>query len=99
MIKKLIFTAVLLAPGLAYGGNPSANLTVQIDPAPNPPNSITCDIGPNYSGSIPAAATQAGFTHCAANYDFTYTGSFTNGSFTYQWSNLSSWLRCDNTTS
>jgi hypothetical protein len=44
------------------------------------------------TGAIPAAATQAGFTHCAANYDFTQTGSFTSGGHTYQCSNLSSWL-------
>jgi hypothetical protein len=34
---------------------------------------ILCDIGPTYGGSVPAAASLAGFTHCAANYDFTQT--------------------------
>ena len=55
MIKKLFFMAALLAPGLAYGGNPSANLSVQIVPS-----------GP----AVPAAAQAAGFTTLAANYDF-----------------------------
>jgi hypothetical protein len=96
MIKKLIFTAALLAPGLAYGGNPSANLTVQIDPVSN---SSACDVGPNYIGSIPAAAAQAGFTHCAANYDFTQTSSFTDSNGNHQWSNLSSWRSCSGSAS
>jgi hypothetical protein len=81
MIKKVIFTAALLVPSLAYAGNPSANLTVQVVPASN---GIACDIGPNYTGSIPPGAQAAGFTHCAANYDFTdpfYT-------------TLSNWLTC-----
>jgi hypothetical protein len=54
-----------------------------------------CDIGPSYSGQIPAPATQAGFTHCAFNYDFTQTASFTDAAGTHQWSNLSSWFVCD----
>jgi hypothetical protein len=95
MIKKLIFTAALLVPSLAYGNNPSANLTVQVKPPLGPPNSIACDIGPPYTGSIPAAAAQAGFTHCAANYDFTQTQSFTDSLGTHQWSNVSSWLACN----
>jgi hypothetical protein len=37
---------------------------------------------------------QAGFTHCAANYDFTQTASFTNSGHTYQWSNTASWFTC-----
>lgn len=99
MIKKLVFTAALLAPGLAYGGNPSVDLTVQINPASPPPNGIACDIGPSYIGSIPAAATQAGFTHCAANYDITQTQSFTDSAGTHQWSNLSTWFVCNRTLS
>jgi hypothetical protein len=31
-----------------------------------------------HAGSIPAAAAQAGFTHCAANYDFTQTQQWTD---------------------
>lgn len=33
MIKKLLFMAVLLVPELTYGGNPSADLSVQVVPA------------------------------------------------------------------
>jgi hypothetical protein len=33
VIKTLLFTAMLLLPALAYGGNPSANLSVQVVPA------------------------------------------------------------------
>jgi hypothetical protein len=33
MIKRLFLAAALVAPGLAYAGNPSANLPVQIVPA------------------------------------------------------------------
>jgi hypothetical protein len=55
---------------------------------------VACDIGPPYTGQIPAAATQAGLTHCGANYDFTYTGSFTDSLGTHTWSTLSSWLSC-----
>jgi hypothetical protein len=95
MIRRLFFTAALLMPGLAYGQNPSANLSVQVVPPNN--NSIACDIGPSYIGSMPAQATQAGFTHCAANYDFTQTQSFTDSVGTHQWSNLSSWFTCGRT--
>jgi hypothetical protein len=92
MIKKIIFTVVMLAPGLAYGQNPSASFTDQVV---DPSNGITtCDVGPPYTGTIPAPAQAAGFTHCVANYDFTQTGPFTSGGNTYQWSNLSSWLQC-----
>jgi hypothetical protein len=33
MIKRVFITAALLVPSLAYSANPSANLTVQVDPA------------------------------------------------------------------
>src|SRR5215472_4010421 len=33
MIKKLFLLAALLAPGLAYAGNPSANLSAHVVPA------------------------------------------------------------------
>jgi hypothetical protein len=88
MIKKLIFTAALLVPSLAYGQNPSADLSVQVTPAGSgPPNSITCAIGPNYTGSIPAQASAAGYTTCAANYDFTNASVYNNA-------NMSTWLSC-----
>jgi hypothetical protein len=61
-----------------------------------PPGTTPCDIGPSYTGSIPAAAAAAGFTHCVANYDFTQTGSFTTNGNTYQWAvnPQSTWLAC-----
>jgi hypothetical protein len=101
MIKTLFLIAALLVPGLAYAANPSAPFSVQVVA---PPSGITCDIGPPYTGAIPAAAIQAGFTHCAANYDFTYTGTWTStiagNTYTYQWSNMSGsggisgWFSC-----
>jgi hypothetical protein len=81
MIKQLFLTAALLAPGLAYAGNPSADLSGQIVPASG---SIACGVGPNYTGSIPTQASTAGFTTCAANYDFTSS----------QFANASTWLDC-----
>jgi hypothetical protein len=57
MIKKVLFIGALLVPGLAYGANPSAPLSVEVVPAGSAP-------------AIPAAAQAAGFTTLAANYDF-----------------------------
>jgi hypothetical protein len=82
MIKKLFVLAVLLLPSLAYGGNPSANLSVQVVPAASV--GVACGIGPNYTGSIPAPAQMAGLTTCAANYDFTDSS----------YSTLTNWLDC-----
>lgn len=59
---------------------------------------ISCDIGPPYTGSIPVAAARTGLNHCAANYDFSYSGSWTDQLGTHRWSNLSSWRICSNTT-
>jgi hypothetical protein len=81
MIKKLLFTAALLVPGLAYGQNTSAGLSVQVVPGSNPPNGIVCAIGPNSSsGPTGVAATDAqtaGFTTCALNSDFS-TSTYSN---------------------
>ena len=74
MIKKLFYIAALLLPGLAYGGSPSADLSVQVVPSGA---GIACDVGPNYAGSVPAPAQAAGFTHCALNADFT-SAAFSN---------------------
>jgi hypothetical protein len=82
MKKKLFFAAMLVAPSLAYSANPSADLSVKVVPPSS--NGIACDIGPNYTGSIPAAAQAVGFTHCAANYDF--SNSF--------YATRSNWLDC-----
>src|SRR6516165_10414332 len=54
MIKKLLFSAALLAPGVASAGTPSATLPGQIVPA----------------GSVPAPAAAAGFTTTVLDYDF-----------------------------
>lgn len=88
MIRKLLFTAALLFPGLAYAGSPSADLSVQVVPA-DPPSSITPDYGPNYvcsgafcTSGIPTPAYNAGFTHMALN------GDFSNSLY----SNISTWL-------
>jgi hypothetical protein len=64
MIKKLLFTAALLVPGLAYGVNPSANLSVQVVPAGATSNVCTG------SSPDPQAATD-GFTSPAFCIDFT----------------------------
>jgi hypothetical protein len=118
-IALLSLTVAPLTPRLAYGQNPSASFTDQVvpagsDPTPSPPppaasGPTPCDIGTPYTGSIPAAAAQAGFTHCVANYDFTQTQSFTSCQYpansstlsgcstSYQWSNIGSWLWCPGT--
>jgi hypothetical protein len=77
MKKIVLFAAVLFAPNLAHSANP-----VQAVPASS--DGIACDIGPNYTGAIPAAALAVGFTHCAANYDF--SNSF--------YATRSNWLDC-----
>jgi hypothetical protein len=59
---------------------------------------IACAIGPNFLGTIPAAASTAGFTTCVANYDFTRSVNFNcsvlacNPSVTYNFATLSTWL-------
>ena len=68
MIRKLFYIAALLLPGLAYGGSPSTDLSVEVVSSGA---GIACDSGPNYNGSVPAPAQAAGFTHCALNADFT----------------------------
>jgi hypothetical protein len=70
---------------------------------------IACAIGPNYMGPIPNPAAAMGYTTCL-NFDFTYTGTFSNrvaftnannvnvpANQTYQWSNIGSWLNNANT--
>ena len=95
MIKKLLLTAALLTPGLAYG-----QVSAPLDPpvAPAGSNQIACDIGPPYTGTIPAAAVQAfgPSVHCVANYDYTQTQPWISNGKTYQWSNMGSWFACNN---
>jgi hypothetical protein len=71
MIKQLFFTAALLAPSLAYAGNPSADLTIQIVPPP-PPNP-----------GVPAPAAAAGFTTPVIRADFTVPGNFWSNTANY----------------
>jgi hypothetical protein len=85
MNKTLFIAAVLFVPSLAYSANPSADLSVQVVPPSS--SGIACDIGPKYTGAIPPAAQAAGFTRCAANYDFTNTSAYSNA-------NMSTWLSC-----
>jgi hypothetical protein len=85
MNKTLFIAAVLFVPSLAYSANPGADLSIQVVPPSS--SGIACDIGPNYTGNIPAAAQAVGYTHCAANYDFTNTAAYNSG-------NMSTWLSC-----
>jgi hypothetical protein len=93
-MKKLLFMAVLLVPGLAYGQNPSAELSVSVVPTSN---GIACGVGPAYVGSVPTPAQTAGFTTCAANYDFTSSSNFTFGGKTFNFSTVSTWMSCGTT--
>jgi hypothetical protein len=54
MIKKLFFLAALMAPGLALGANPTADLSVQVVPA-GPPVGTNCgtNLQPPTVGPIP----------------------------------------------
>jgi hypothetical protein len=64
MIKKMFFLTPLLVPGLAYGDNSSANLSVQVVPA-GTNTSIQCP------STAPAEASAAGYTTMAFCNDFT----------------------------
>jgi hypothetical protein len=84
MMKKLLFMAMLLAPGLAYGQNPSADLSVQVVSANT---GIPCAIGKPYTangGQVPAGAAAAGFTACALNIDMSQA----------YYQTLSNWIDC-----
>jgi hypothetical protein len=80
MIKQLFFTAALLVPGLAYGGNPSADLSGQIVPAEQDP-------------TPPPQAAAAGFTTLAANFDWA-NGQLCVGTNCVAASPASNWLDC-----
>lgn len=81
---------IVATQGGAGGSPKSQAITVTCNPAAV---GIACDIGPNYTGSVPPAAQAAGFTHCVANYDFTQTGSFSAfGHSGYTWANMAGWL-------
>jgi hypothetical protein len=79
-ISRLLFMLALLAlPTVSRAASPTATLSVDVVPSTS---GIACDTGPPYTGAIPVGAQAAGFTHCAANYDFSSP----------QYSNLSTWL-------
>jgi hypothetical protein len=65
MIKTLFVTAALLAPGFAYAGNPSADLSVQVVPA------TTAGPCGTIIGQAGTDAAAAGFNTCALYNDFT----------------------------
>jgi hypothetical protein len=78
MIKKLFFLAALLVPGLAFGGNPSADLSIQIMPAGSGP-------------TPPAGASAAGFTTLALTLDF-QTNQACIGTTCVPANNLANWF-------
>ncbi len=80
-MKKFLLAAMMMLAAPAFGASPTATLQAQIVPAQV---GMACDIGPPYQGAIPAGAQAAGFTHCAANYDFTNAA----------YASLSNWLDC-----
>jgi hypothetical protein len=93
MFTRIIFIAALIAaPGIALAVSASFKATV-VPPGSNP---IACDYGVPYTGSIPAPAQAAGFTHCVANFDFAQTQQFTDNFGTHQWSDIQSWLTSGN---
>jgi hypothetical protein len=83
MIKKLFFTTALLVPGLAYGGNPSADLSVQVVPAGK---AGTCG---TIIGQAATDSAAAGFNTCALYNDFTTAIPNTVGTGL-----PSNWLNC-----
>jgi hypothetical protein len=89
MIKTLFFLAALLAPGLAFGGNPSADLSVQVVPAGSdlPPSGLT----------PPPGAVAAGYTTLAWEFDIPNNQVCNSASGTLVCvaaSPLSNWLDC-----
>ena len=51
-------------------------------------------VGPNYRGSIPAAALAAGFNTVVLNMDISDSTPFTYQGATVSWPNISTWLDC-----
>jgi hypothetical protein len=86
MMKQLLFTAALLVPGLAFGGNPSADLWIQVVPATT---AGTCGTIMGQAGTDAAAA---GFNTCALYNDFTTQIPNTVGTGL-----PSNWLDCSGT--
>ncbi len=82
VFRLLFFMVALLTPTLASAGSASAGLTITVNPAA----SVACDVGPNYTGTIPAGAIAAfGATpKCLMNLNFT----------TPTFASTSTWLDC-----
>jgi hypothetical protein len=70
MIKRLLLTAALLAPALAYG-----QLSVPLSPLP--------PVAPAQDPTVPAPAAAAGFTTPVINADFTTPGNFWSNTANY----------------
>jgi hypothetical protein len=91
MLKTILLTAALFLPGLAYGANPSATLSVQVVPAGQ---GNTCGTP---LGDAAAAVAAAGFNTCALFSDFTAsTGANWVPSFPGPVATTSNWLNCNN---
>lgn len=88
--------AALLSSSSAWAGSASVPMLVKAPSSGS--SSIACDIGPNYTGSIPGPARAEGYTHCVANYDFTNTTTWNNnasaGGSGFNFSTLSTWFQC-----
>jgi hypothetical protein len=91
----IIFAGALVLTPAAIFAAPTANLTVTVVPAPTSGGGTHCDIGPDIIGDLPAPAVAAGYTTCAANYDFSTTNDFTVNGNTYNFSNIATWLGCN----
>ena len=75
MIKKLLLGAALLVPGLAYAGNPSANLSVQIVPA-MPGGGLSFDVSEQVVAGSGSANSSVGLNTAtiSGSNAFTYNG-------------------------
>jgi hypothetical protein len=90
----IIFAGALALTPAAIFAAPTANLIVTVVPAPATGGGTHCDIGPDIIGDLPAPAVAAGYTTCAANYDFSTATDFTTNGNTYNFSNIATWLGC-----
>jgi hypothetical protein len=68
-MRARFLAALLIFPASVALAAATANLGVQVVPS----GVTACKIGFPYNGTAPAAAVRAGFTTCAANYDFSQT--------------------------
>jgi hypothetical protein len=80
MLKKLFSAGALLVPVLAYAGNPTGDLSIQIVPAGSTP-------------TVPAAAQAAGLTTLAYNADFS-TSAYATKASPGSTNQAAGWLGC-----